>query len=83
MKPVSLLLLFALMAPASAPAQFRTSANPPAPGFDEAGSDPKAVDLADVVMKAMGGRKAWDNTHLITWNFFGTRRLVWDGQRTH
>lgn len=52
--------------------------NPPAEGFDLAGSDPKAIQLADGAMKAMGGRKAWDETHFITWNFFGNRRLVWD-----
>ncbi|MCU0324048.1 MAG: hypothetical protein MUF45_02180 [Spirosomaceae bacterium] len=41
-------------------------------------SDPKAIELADKVMKALGGTKAWDNTRHITWNFFGSRRLVWD-----
>ena len=56
----------------------KKSANPPADGFDMAGSDPKAVQIADQVMAAMGGRKAWDNTHLIAWNFFGARKLVWD-----
>ncbi|CCH54552.1 hypothetical protein BN8_03734 [Fibrisoma limi BUZ 3] len=54
------------------------STNPAAPGFDLAGSDPRAVQIADQVMNAMGGRKAWDNTHLIAWNFFGNRRLIWD-----
>jgi len=52
--------------------------NPPLPGFDVAGSDPKAVQIADEVMKALGGRKAWDETRYLTWNFFGRRTHVWD-----
>ena len=52
--------------------------NPPAEGFNMAGSDPKAIAIADEVMEAMGGRKAWDNTRIIAWNFFGARQLVWD-----
>lgn len=52
--------------------------NPPAPGFDEAGSDAKAIAIADEVMKAMGGRKAWDDTKLLAWDFFGARKLLWD-----
>nr|WP_041693619.1 MULTISPECIES: hypothetical protein [Emticicia] len=41
-------------------------------------SDSKALEIADKVMEAMGGQKAWDNTRHITWNFFGARRLTWD-----
>lgn len=52
--------------------------NPPAEGFDLANSDPAAVELADTVMAAMGGRKNWDETRFISWNFFGRRNLVWD-----
>lgn len=52
--------------------------NPPLPGFDLAGSDPKAVRIADEVMKALGGRSAWDQTRYLTWNFFGRRTHVWD-----
>ena len=52
--------------------------NPPAPGFDLAGSDPAAVRVADRTMQAMGGRKRWDDTRVIGWNFFGRRRLMWD-----
>ncbi|MEQ9301622.1 MAG: hypothetical protein RIF33_23790 [Cyclobacteriaceae bacterium] len=52
--------------------------NPPAPGFDEAGSDAKAVAIADEVMQAMGGRKAWDETKLLSWDFFVARKLLWD-----
>lgn len=52
--------------------------NPPAPGFDLAGSDAQAIAIADQLMDRLGGRAAWDNTHFVTWNFFGNRRHVWD-----
>lgn len=52
--------------------------NTPAPGFNAAGSDPKAMAIADEVMLAMGGRRAWDDTRCISWNFFGGRTLLWD-----
>ncbi len=55
-------------------------ANPPAPGFNEEGSDPKAIEITDKVMEAMGGRDSWDNTRFISWNFFGARHLTWDKQ---
>ena len=54
------------------------SVNPAAPGFDEAGSDPRAIEIADSVMEKMGGRKAWDETRYVTWRFFGGRLHVWD-----
>lgn len=41
-------------------------------------SDKKAIQIAREVMKAMGGQTAWDNTHYISWNFFGSRTLLWD-----
>ena len=47
--------------------------NPPAEA-----SDPQAIKVAQVTMKAMGGRKAWDETRYIAWNFFGSRRHIWD-----
>ena len=52
--------------------------NPPAPGFNLEASDPEAIAIADNVMDAMGGRKAWDDTRYIKWNFFGNRRHIWD-----
>ena len=52
--------------------------NPAAPGFNLAGSDAKAIALADQVMEAMGGRRAWDETQIIAWNFFGRRYLIWN-----
>lgn len=52
--------------------------NPPAEGFNAAASDTEAINLADRVMEAMGGRNAWENTRHLTWNFFGRRTLYWD-----
>jgi len=52
--------------------------NPPAPGFDSEGSDPRAIEIADRVMARMGGRQAWDSTRHLTWSFFGRRRHAWD-----
>ncbi len=52
--------------------------NPAADGFDLVNSDTKAIEIADKTMEAMGGRKAWDKTRYITWNFFGARKHIWD-----
>lgn len=52
--------------------------NPPAPGFDASGSDARAVEIADRVMEALGGREAWDATRFVTWKFFGRRTHFWD-----
>lgn len=52
--------------------------NPPAEGFNLSGSDTKAIEIADRVMVAMGGRKNWDESRFFTWNFFGRRSLWWD-----
>ena len=52
--------------------------NTPMPGFNTEGSDAKAIAIADDVMKAVGGRYAWDMTRYIKWTFFGNRALVWD-----
>jgi len=32
-------------------------------------------------MEAMGGRRAWDTTRYLHWNFFGARRLLWDKEK--
>lgn len=40
--------------------------------------DEKSIALADQVMEAMGGKKAWDDTRFISWKFFGRRVHVWD-----
>lgn len=54
--------------------------NPPAQGFNIDSSDHKAIIIADEVMEAMGGRKNWDKTRYLVWNFFGRRKLWWDKQ---
>lgn len=58
--------------------QAQDSSNPAMPGFNAQGSDPRAITIADTVMQALGGRKNWDHTRHITWNFFGRRAHVWD-----
>lgn len=55
--------------------------NPAAEEFNEYGSDSKAIEIADRVMKAMGGRKSWDDARYFKWNFFGSRTLWWDKQK--
>lgn len=54
------------------------NSNPPCEGFNLVESDPAAIELADSIMMAMGGRKNWDDTRFISWNFFGRTDLVWD-----
>jgi hypothetical protein len=71
-------LLFLLVACGKEKSQDNT--NTPEAGFNLEGSDPAAVELADSVMVAMGGRPNWDKTRYISWNFSGRRNLVWDKQ---
>lgn len=52
--------------------------NPPAAEFDLAGSDARALELADACMRALGGRRAWDETRYLAWRSFGARLHVWD-----
>jgi len=52
--------------------------NPASEGFNIEASDAKAIEIADKVMLNMGGRKAWDETKIIKWNFFGARSLTWN-----
>ena len=56
--------------------------NPPCEGFNINDSDQKAIEIADNVMKAMGGRQAWDQTRYLTWEF-GSRDLLWDKLEGH
>ena len=51
--------------------------NPPMEGFNAAESDAKAIEIADAVMEAMGGRENWDNTRYLVWGFFDDDQ-VWD-----
>ncbi|MEE2777570.1 MAG: hypothetical protein VYE73_12515 [Acidobacteriota bacterium] len=59
-----------------------TLGNPAAEGFNEAGSDAVAMEMADRVMESMGGRAAWDSTRYLAWRFFypppDGRTHIWD-----
>jgi hypothetical protein len=59
-------------------AAFNSSAFAQPQNFIEKDSDAKAIKIANDVMKASGGKKNWDATHFISWNFFGSRKLIWD-----
>ncbi len=65
-------------APEAARAVAPADDNPAAVGFDDQGSEPRAIALADATLRAMGGRAAWDRTRYLTWRFFGKRLHVWD-----
>lgn len=58
--------------------QSRVYVNTPSEGFNVEASDQEAMDIADEVMDAMGGRQAWDTSRYITWTFFGRRTHTWD-----
>ena len=74
------LAAFACNQPSKAPAvEAPMEVNPAAEGFNP-DSDEKAIAIADEVMEAMGGRKSWDDTRYLSWNFFGVRTLLWDKQ---
>lgn len=52
--------------------------NPAHVDFNVLHSDEKAIEIADKVMKSMGGRENWDNTKYLKWNFFGKRLHYWN-----
>ncbi|HYW35867.1 MAG TPA: hypothetical protein VE868_10705 [Balneolaceae bacterium] len=78
MRKQSLILLFFILVVAGCKQKQSSNSNPAAKGFNAKASDPKAIAIADSVMKAMGGRKNWDQTKIIHWNFFGQRAHTWD-----
>lgn len=49
------------------------------PGFDVAGSDPAAIELADSIIQAMGGAESWQAVRYMTWTHQG-RTFYWDKQ---
>ena len=51
--------------------------NPPMDGFNLEASDAKAIEVADAVMRSMGGRANWDQTRYLSWSF-GRDDQVWD-----
>jgi hypothetical protein len=82
MRTITIGVVLALIFPGCQPgekiSEIPVAENPAADGFDVAHSDPAAVELADSIMLAMGGRKNWDNTRFISWNFFDRRDITWD-----
>ena len=36
---------------------------------ETAASDPRAIEVADQVMKALGGKESWDRLHVLRWTF--------------
>lgn len=72
------LLIFVIACNSETTEPMSEEVNPAAEGFNLQASDEKAIALADSVMAAMGGRKNWDDTRYIRWNFFGARTLLWD-----
>jgi hypothetical protein len=71
-----ILVLVLLLSVAPARAQHAAD-NPPMEGFNTAGSDARAIEIADAVMRSMGGRQNWDNTRFLSWGF-GADDQVWD-----
>lgn len=56
----------------------RPDPNPAAPDFNAADSDERAIAIADSVVWAHGGRRAFDQNRYFSWNFLGMRDLLWD-----
>ncbi|MBZ0268943.1 hypothetical protein K8I85_12360 [bacterium] len=49
-----------------------------APGARAAASDPRAIDVAEASLHAIGGADAWEQLRYLTWNFRGRRLHHWD-----
>ncbi|KAA9340305.1 hypothetical protein [Adhaeribacter soli] len=73
-KPVQLILLFALFTFSGCNSH---EIYPAAEGFDEKGSDKKAIKIADEMMEKLGGYQAWEDARFIAWTFFGQYQ-IWD-----
>jgi hypothetical protein len=63
-------IAFGVAMTVSAGGVFAGAANPAAPGFDAAGSDARAIEIADRTMEAMGGRDHWDAVQRLGWSIF-------------
>ncbi len=74
--PFSIIIIAAILSFAACTPQ--KEINPAAPGFNMEGSDPKAIEIADAVMAASGGRATWDSTQYLSWTFFGARKHTWN-----
>ena len=71
---LSLLVFFAF-----ASCQKSSSEYPAAEGFNEKGSDKKALELVDNMMEKLGGFDAWKNARFFAWTYFGQYQ-IWDKQ---
>ncbi len=67
---IALLAALAAVSPVAAAA-----AEPPA---SDGSGRPAAVELAERVLEAMGGREAWEATRYLRFDFFGRRLHHWD-----
>ena len=65
-------------APPKEPPTPQIVGNPPMEGFDLEHSDAQAIEIADQVMEAMGGRQAWEDSRHFRWTFGGGRVHYWD-----
>ncbi|HEU4402270.1 MAG TPA: hypothetical protein VFT43_09205 [Candidatus Polarisedimenticolia bacterium] len=55
----------------------------PAPTFDPTQSDPRAIAVADQVLQALGGQKAWDDTRFLRFSFVVEEAGKQVASRTH
>ncbi len=80
MKKILFCAMLFYLAACTGPKKFvyRDVPNTPIEGFDLANSDPKAIAIADEVMKACGGRGQWDDTRYLYWTYYGDREWIWD-----
>lgn len=60
------------------PATNEAMPKPDASSAPPAVADEQAVAVAERVMRALGGEKAWQSTRFVSWHFFETRRHYWD-----
>jgi hypothetical protein len=79
-KALSAILLLTYITSCTTPKQETISVgeiNAAYAGFKADESDPAAIELADSVMQAMGGRKNWDNVRYFSWRN-ADAKIFWD-----
>lgn len=74
--PLALLCLLGSLALTGPAAHAQASETPPAdpPATD----DPRAVEVAQRLLEALGGQDAWDATRYLSFRFFGRHDHLWD-----
>ncbi len=77
----AVLAVFMLLACDKRATDASAEGNPADPKFDLAHSDPAAVELADSIMLAMGGRAAWNDIRFVRWQPASARTIFWDKQK--